>query len=261
MHFNIQRLAAPFRTSVYYTVLAAEALTWILLGAGVWFAALRIRTAAQELTAGQSPETFQNYLLSLPPEQLAAFAGQLKAFVIQFFALVVVVPIALFLVFAVSRAVVWHLLEKREWHVRYRRWIGMSLIAVVLFVVAFAIYGVLKLIFASFLGNTLLSIVNVLVLSLLWCGYLIMKFTAFSFFMKHDAIWSSWGHAFAQLKHRRNLIVLGSAVALLIVLQIVQYPLRSWYFLHPMGAIVVPLVLLLLFVTWLRLFVVNDKAM
>src|SRR3990167_1672653 len=115
----LQRLVAPFRTSAYFTVLAAETLTWILLGAGIWFAALQLRNAAQELTAGQSAETFQNYLLSLPPEQLALFSGQLKGFVLQFFAFVIVVPIIMFLLYCISRAVVWHLLEEKEWNVRY----------------------------------------------------------------------------------------------------------------------------------------------
>src|SRR3989338_2957249 len=217
------RYLATFRVgSIYLHTLAVDVLTWLVIGGGVWFAIQQLQEATVELTAGKTAETFQSYLLSLPPEQLAAFSGQLKAFVVQFIAWLVLV---LLLVLLAAYAAVNVLL----------RWLIVS-------VFPYTIAGVfVQIAFACVL-----------------VGFLLLKFLACKRFIETHKIWQSIGDAFGQLKHYAFVFV--SGVITLILLQLVQYPLRDFYFIYQAQGLVVQGLLFFVFVNWMRLFICKSHT-
>jgi len=64
-------------------------------------------------------------------------------------------------------------------------------------------------------------------------------------------VWSSIGDAFAELKKKKRLFLYGTLT--LILLQVVQIPLKNWFFIYPTYGIIVQLFIFVLFSSWLRM--------
>ena len=96
MHHLIKDYITTWKLDLLFVItLAVDALTWLVGGSLLSFAVFQIKRQASALAAGNDATTIQNYMLTLPPEQLALFSAQLKAFVIQFIAVLIVVPLIL----------------------------------------------------------------------------------------------------------------------------------------------------------------------
>jgi len=254
------RYLATFRVgSIYLHTLAVDVLTWLVIGGGVWFAIQQLQEATVELTAGKTAETFQSYLLSLPPEQLAAFSGQLKAFVVQFIAWLVLVPILVLVVYALSRAVLWHVLNKKDFsHVHSLKWVGITLLLLVLLAAYAAVNVLLRWLIVSVFPYTIAGVFVQIAFACVLVGFLVLKFLACKRFIETHKIWQSIGDAFGQLKHHAFVFV--SGVITLILLQLVQYPLRDFYFIYQAQGLVVQGLLFLVFVNWMRLFICKSHT-
>src|SRR3989344_6818946 len=110
---------------VFWVTLVVDALTWLVGGGILSYTFFFIQRRASSLAAGNSAATIQQYMLSLPPEQLAAFSADLKLFVIQFFAALILLPIVLLILYAASRSFLFNIVERNHWNVsKLHKWVA-----------------------------------------------------------------------------------------------------------------------------------------
>src|SRR3989344_914256 len=301
MHHLIKDYITTWKLDLLFVItLAVDALTWLVGGSLLSFAVFQIKRQASALAAGNYATTIQNYMLTLPPEQLAVFSAQLKAFVIQFIAVLIVVPLILLVLYAASRALIWNTVEKSgddnyriiyeflvfffvfpliilltlriyKWIAKLRgktftvpfrisiihKWIAtVLLLGVVLFGYGFVVI-ILRQGFLL-LPVKLFAVLYSILLAIAMVHFFILAFLVKRNLAKTHLVWRSIGDAFAALKHQKKTLLFGTVT--LLALQIIQLPLKNWYFVYPTQGTIVQLVLFVFFTAWLRTVVVKTTT-
>ncbi|MBI2669297.1 hypothetical protein HYX14_05645 [Candidatus Woesearchaeota archaeon] len=239
-----------------------------------WFGGY-VKEQSAALMQGQTPQEIQQLLMN-QPEQLASFMANLKwFFVISFAGSILLLLFALFF-YSWSQGLIWNLLrEKKLTKSTYWRWNGLNLALIV----PLLLYGILFLIvklFFGFLFKSLISLsptfyfrhsqlltavlqnLNALVSFLLMLVFFIWIFLIYYVFTEKYKAWNSIGEGFHLVRLHQKKLWKAALLMLLtaIVLTLLLWPVRSLVS-SSLASSIIHVVAALLFLAWMRLYVVE----
>jgi hypothetical protein len=201
----------------------------------------------------------QQYVLSLPPEEMELFYIQIRNFVIQYVAAFILIPILALLLYSLSNALIWNRINKTSLTKKnYWRWNGLYL-AMPLFMILFAIAFIITRYILQYLPFSP-ELIHGITLLIFLTAFLIFLFTVSFFFVKEYKVFQSIGHALHYLKthKKRTLIQYAFALTTILILQLIQLPFRVYYFIYPTRALVIQVIILLVYLAWLRVYVAEQ---
>jgi len=229
---------------------------WVAMALIFRLAAFVLNSRAQALSRGRTTEELREYLLSAAPEQLQAMAGQMQQFVWIFIISAVLFAIVFWALYSLSRKVIWSVvLKKKLEKKKYWKWNWLNTIVLCFFVLTVVVYGIVKIILAR--GSILMMQV---LMAMFFLAFFYLMFLVYYSFIKKYEVWAGVGDAFKQIKEKFKPLAVSYVFALLTLIALA--------FLLMLLATVVPqgylfflnAVVVLAFLAWLRLYVVEVLA-
>ncbi len=216
---------------------------------------------AQEISGGRTPTALQSYLLSLPQQELQEYAGELRAFTIKLISALILLPIFVFLLYSFEQAVVWSLINKKEFNFRQHwKWNLVNVVLLLIFTAFLIGYLIIGRLILVFVDNVITgNFVNGLIMLLFFTAFLLIAFLSYNSFVETRMVWSSVGSAFRKIKvnFKNVAAVYLFAFLTIVVLQLVQIPLRNYYFVYPNVSLYVNVALFVLWAAWFRMYAVK----
>ncbi len=237
--------------SMFLYTLVVDALTWLLIGVMFYWVGNNVRSRLQLLTGGMAADVFQQYFLSLSPEQIPIFSAQLKTAMIQLAGFIFVLPIVALLLYSLSRAILWNMLLNREFHFKQHwKWNLLNIVLLFIAAVLFIAFVFLQLLAAR------VPVLSSLLGFLLVVGFVALMFVAYRHFAHTRKVFESIGMAFKAFKRKDFYVVLLFGAVTLFLMRFVQYPFREQLFIYPNAGLYVSLLIFLLWLSWFRMYVV-----
>jgi len=241
--------------SMFIYTLTVDALTWLTIGGLFYLLSVQLKNRLNVLTGGMSPEAFKQHILSLSPEQAQLFAMQLKVIVVQLAVFIIVLPIVALLLYSLSRAILWNMLLDKKFVFRHHwKWnllnIVMLFIAVGLFLLFLVVTMIIGLVISSQAVNSVLAF-------LLVVCFFVLLFLICRNFTNTPRVFESVGAGFKALKQKEFYVAWLFGAATLFILRFVLYPFREQLFIYQDAALVAGAVIVLLWLSWFRMYVVS----
>lgn len=211
-----------------------------------------------QITGGQDIEQVKAQLLSGTEEESKQFLSNVKSLTYTLVFGAIVLFIILLLLFAFSRAYLWHILLKKRFQLK-KAWRWLSLIGVLLLclIPTLIIYGIIRFIANLFLFNasqyTYLIVTNGITF-IFFLGYLLYAFLVFYYYTQKEDLWKTLSYATKQYpkmwKPLLLIAITGIFLSLFLTLIHQQFPLSNLIYLNA--------AISLLFLSWTRLYVVET---
>lgn len=241
--------------SMFLSTLAVDALTWLLIGGMFYWLGSLLKNRLSVVTGGMAPEAFQQYVLSLNAEQAQLVAAQIKTIVIQLSLFVVVLPILALLLYSLSRAILWNMLLGKDFTFRQHwKWNLLHIVLIFIAVCLFLLYLVVQTVIDAFVP---LQAISSVLGFMLVVGFVVLMFLSSNHFTHTRKVFESVVSGFKALKRKDFYVAWAFGIATIFILRFVQYPFRSQLFIYQGAALVVGAVLVLLWLSWFRMYVVN----
>jgi hypothetical protein len=211
-----------------------------------------------------TPEQAQQMLMTAP-EQLSQYVMQVKSFLVFSAIGAVLLIIVTFLLISLSRTLLWNkLLNKTLSLRRYGKWMLLHLTLLIPLLGFFVFYVVIKLggavIFALLTKNvSLFSFIQGLLDLTFFIVSMNYLFLSYMHFTRTHRIWKSIGAPFAMM-NKNILTGMGFQLVTMVVISLLFLPLKDYFFIYPDRQLYVMGVLLLLYISWLRLYVVSIAS-
>lgn len=218
------------------------------------------------VTGTANPEQFQQAMSTMNPEQFLAFAQQMKSYLTIFFTGFTALILLTWLGYSLDTALVWNLLTNQKFPLRrrYWRWNRLHLVVLLLTIGYVAIALLIKilssLLFSLFTDNpTVLPVLNQLVSLLLLLLFFIFLFLIYYSFVRNYKVFESIAESFKLFKvHARQiwlayLFIVGTAIAI----SLLYWLLNRQFLFTEQTALWIQLVLSLLFLAWLRAYLLQ----
>lgn len=262
--FKTYKQSYTFPKEFWKTVIIDAVTVLILCSLFLGYAAVLEQKAAA-ISAGRSVEQLKLELLAADEGFNKQFLSNVRWFAAVFFAGSVVVVLLALIIFSYSRQILWReLCEKRKsWKLNWR-WNGMILV-MALFVL---LYGLLiltlRLIINAFItveNETIYFLVMQGLNVLMLLGALIFLFTASYSFLQKGKVWEAVGNTFDLLRTRWSTVwkVFVLSIITGIILSALAFYIDQSLFLQPLWLrAVINGTIFLLFISWMRLYVVNT---
>ena len=217
------------------------------------------------------PEQFQQQLATMTPEQLLSFGEGIKSFLTVFAVGLLVLIVFTWLGYSLAAAWNWNYLTGRKFQLRtaYWRWNALQLIILLLTVGYVAIALLIKLLFSLLFSlaienANLLQFLNQLVSLLLLLLFFIFLFLIYHSFVQKYRVWESLAGGFKLFFSQARaigiayLFMMGTALALSLIYWLIYLLLSRQYLFPEKTTLWIQLVLSLLFLAWLRLYVLQT---
>jgi hypothetical protein len=240
------------------TTLIEAVFFTIIFSLGSFFSWM-LNSKIKEFSNGQTPEQLRLLLASMEPDQMNVFMTQIQSYLMFFLVGAIIILVLTLILYSLSRSLIWNKLVHNKFTFnKWKKWILLSvalLIPLIMFLIVYAVVKiVLNVILVSLISdNTVLIIFNLIINYGLFLFLLIFIFLVFYSFAKNNKVWSSIGNAFGLIKiklWKYYLFVL--IVSLLINVIAYLYSLiTSW------GTGVVNLLLVVIFLSWARMYLVK----
>ncbi|GAF84563.1 unnamed protein product [marine sediment metagenome] len=217
------------------------------------------------MSQGKTTEQLQQMLLSMDPGQAEAFLSNIKGFVITFVLGLIVILVGGLLLYSLSRKLIWdYLLEKKFNKKTYWRWNLLNLALIIPLLIYFFAFGLVRLILGYLVSLFKSQVVSAVFYDLVNLFFLfilvIFVFLVYYFFTEKYKVWESIGSAFNLIKTKWKdiqpmfLLIVGTAV----VLSVVLWPIGK-LFAYQQGVLIgINIVVSLLFIAWMRIYVLRS---
>ncbi len=251
----------------FFATLAVDSICLAIISILFSLAVQLFRRRTVALSGGMTPEAFQSFLLSLQPEQLQAYTAQLQSFVVQFLGIILLLPLLFFLLFSLSRALNWHLISGRPLgSFRFRQHWKWNLLNLALLPVAAGIIVVMivvRVVIGIFTASpAVFNVANGILILLALTVLLFIVFHSYHVFSGSRKVFRSVGAAFSVFKKHPGpaWFAIAAAFLTIAVLQAVQLPFRTFFFLRPQLALYLNLAMVLVWIAWFRQWVAKTAG-
>lgn len=244
-----------------YTLVVDACFWMLMIVSAILFSSL-LQKKAGPLIKGQSPEQFQEMLLTMAPEQAQAFLSNLQGLVVMFAVGTIILLVGGLFLFSLSRKLIWDKLVHNKFDKKkYWRWNLLNLVLVIPIIIFALIFGLFRIIFgylfSLFKSQMVLdAFYNLFNLAALLILLVFVFLTYYSFSHKYR-VWDSIGSAFELLKKKKIWVTFFWALATVIILAVLSWPL-AYLFRQSTIMITVNAVISVLFVVWLRVYLVQT---
>ena len=229
------------------------------------------------LTGGMSPAEVQQLMLA-SPEKAAAFLSDIKSFLVVIIIGIILLAILTLFSYSLSQAWIWNYLHNKKLTKQtYWKWNTLNLALIFPLLIFGLGFLIVKLLFSwlitllltinmkfyyahTNLMESIQTIFNGVLSFFMILLIMVFLFLAYHCFVQRYKIWSSIGGAFElyKLKWKRIWKIMLWALLTGIVLNLIMYPLRNSLQFHPLILLLLQLVVGLLFISWLRLYLLNK---
>lgn len=263
MNKYFQHYFSSFREKEIIVLFGIDILFWglmflIVSGLGIFLA-----KEIQPLKL-QSPEQIQQLLLT-SPEQAQVLASSLRNTIFLLLAISIILIAASFLAYTLSRAIMCHrLLRQKLRHKHYWKWNLLALVLIfplLLFLIPAIILGfVLNGMIALIPSTNLVAVLSNIILFILVLFFLFFIFLAHYCFARKYKVWESIGEAFHYLARKYLWKSFLGIVVTFLILNMVLLVIQQLFFSanYQNAFIVVTLAFFLLFLAWMRVFMVRT---
>jgi len=243
---------------------------------GYWFVET-VKIKSEVLMQGKTPEQLQIFFTSSTPEQMLPFLEQLKAFLLFFVVIGVLLLLLGFFGYSLVQARGWNYLLRRKLSKdNYWKWNVLQLVLIIplglYWLIAFLIMVIVKgmvqflfnlnswvsINFANGVDNFLIILNSVLIFIFVVLFVLIL-YAIYYIFTKDYQVWASIGKALHMLKLKFRVLrklFLGGLVTLMAV-ELLMAPVRNWLINSTLLG-VMDISIFLLFLVWLQAYFVKE---
>jgi len=212
---------------------------------------------------GRTANEIQQLILSAPQEAQIILT-QLKSFMILFFIGLIFLIVFTVLFYSLTRAYLWnYLLKNKLTKKNYWKWNILVIVLIIPFIIYFFIALVIKLIITQLLffinNQVVIQIINNYLILILFVIYLIFIFLSYYVFTKKYNVWESLGEAFQliKIKFKELKIIFLFSLLNLFVISVILFLLTYFLKYQQMLLLFFNLILFLLFLAWLRVYLVK----
>lgn len=239
-----------------------DAVTFIIIFLLIFGFASVLNAKAMNITEGKSVDELKLELLSGQVEKSEAFLSSLKVFTYALIGGSILVFFLSILLFSYSRQYVWKVLHhgstKIEW-----RWNGMTLLVLIFLIIFIVMYGLLRLILNSLLifqTETAAALFSQSINAVAFLLFVLFAMLCYHSFAHTKKVWNAMGNMFQKVKDTwKKLSVAFVLIALMgvIISVILFYVQKSLLYQPRWVTSVISVGVLLLFLSWMRLFVMR----
>ncbi len=251
------------RKELFSTFLVDAFILALIVGAFWSFGSL-LTAKAYAISGGKSVEELKMGLLSGSLEYNQNLLRNIQIFTYTLIGGGILLLVMALFGFSWSRAIVWYEITKQKLtRNNYWRWNALSLILLFIFIILAGFYVVFRIVFnllLFFINNqTAFNIINKVLLAIFLMAFLFWVFLAGHSFAQKYRVWESLGNAFHLIKlHWSNLwkaylFSLGTLLIITVILYLLNWLLRF----YPTVYNIINIVVLLLFLSWMRLYVIE----
>ena len=242
-------------------VVAVLVITFLFLGLGNILAA-----KAYAISNGKTADQLKIDLLTATLEESKDFLANVKGFAFYFFAGTIFAVLASLFIFSFSRMVIWsRVLQQKISKKRYWRWNLVVLTTGLLLIPYLLVYFLLRLILDALIcliSNGIILVVYVQAIKALFIlAFILFAFLVSYSFVQNYKVWLSVGNAFHLLKEKWKDLwkaFLFAVVTSVVISFFLMYA-QKFLFLQPIWlGVSVNLGVFLLFLTWMRLYVLRT---
>ena len=221
-----------------------------------------LKARANAISGGRSPEELKAALLTGSIENSQAFLSHVKIFALVMIFGFILVIVATLLLISLSRSMVWHHLFAQPFsRKKYWRWNLMTLLLggfAVIFVLLYALVRVLVNILLPLRNDTMYALMVQFLNGLFFISFLFVAGSIYYSFVQRYTVFESVGQGFSLLKLRWSKVWRVFFLVLLTgtVISFMTYYLQKTFLLYqpPWLNAVIGIIILLLFLSWLRLY-------
>ncbi|MBI2661852.1 hypothetical protein HYX11_00140 [Candidatus Woesearchaeota archaeon] len=261
----------------FWYVFCFNAIFFSVIGLlGYWFVET-VKIRSEVLMQGKTPEQLQAFFASSTPEQMLPFLEQLKAFLLFFVIIGILLLLLGFLGYSLLQAFSWNYLLKRKLSKNnYWKWNVLQLVLIIplglywlmAFLIMVIVKGMVQFLFnlnswvsvnfANGIDNFLIILNSVLIFIFVVLFVLIL-YAIYYLFTKDYQVWSSMGNAFHILKLKIKLFRKSflSGLVTLMVLELLMTPVRNG-FINSTILLVMDIFIFLVFLVWLQIYFVRE---
>lgn len=259
-HFRSYFSSLRLKTAYWYTftldVITVAVITTLVVSLG-----RLLQGQALAISGGKSPEEFKVWLLSASLETSQQLLQQIKNLTYLFVGGVLLLLVLSLLLLALTQSLSWATLRRVRWQ-HYWRWCGLMLLLIFFLLVYLLFYSLLRLILnISPLTATVPLLTKMIAFIFLVLFFIFFFLVGYAFSSRHK-VWGSVGAAFQLL--RENLAALGIffllAVATGFILNLLLSLLYRSVVVSPIGMMLINIAVLLLFLAWLRTYLLQSLA-
>jgi hypothetical protein len=211
-----------------------------------------VQTKSYNLFGGQTPEQVQQLLLTGTVEQVQALASTLQWFAVLLVAGTVLLITAIIFGYSYSRSLIWYDLLKIKG--KYWRWNLLTLLLLLLLILYGILMWLIRLITQAITQNVY---VDGIVSTILFLFMFIFLFSLFRNFAQSYKVWESVGKAFEIFSKKKLWVKFLHIAGISVLLTLIFIPLNRYLYFHPRFEFIVPFLVFLLFLAWMRVYVEN----
>jgi len=214
------------------------------------------------ISNGKTTVELKQMLMSMDPVKAQAMLASLKSFVFTFVVGIVILVVGGFLLYSLSRKLIWNRLTGHK--TKYWRWNILNLVLLIPLLIYLIFYSLVKIFLGSIISLMKNQIwINIFdsILSLgLLIGFLIFLYLVYSIFCKKYEVWESMGLGFKLIKKKWSRIwplfifsiITGLGVSLIWI------PFNTWFFGQTIILGIISGGLSLIYLAWLRIYLYHT---
>ena len=256
-HFKNYYKSLKLRRSFWYTFLV-DGVFLSVLSLVLYFFNNIITQKAYVISNGKTVDELKAMLLSMDPVKAQGMLDSLRGFVFTFVGGLIVIIVGGFLLYSLTRKIIWNYLTKHK--TKYWKWNTLTLVLIIPIIIYFVFFSIIKIVSQvgiNLLTNlTISSLLNSLVNLIGLVGGLIFVFLVYLSFSKNYLVWDSIGKSFHLLKKRWSrvwpLFFLSLLTAL--ILSIIAWPFTKWFANQKIILAIISGVFSLIYLAWFRIY-------
>lgn len=255
----------------FYTI--AVDIIFILIIVGLFAGSgYIIQSQSDAITQGKDPTSLKQEILSASPEKSEQIKSQMKNLVITLITLLLIVPILAFLLFSLSRNIIWNIIQDKEFSFKKSlRWNLLNLPIVLLiwsaFIITSLILSTIMSFIFSFMGTIPSNVARGITSMIILITGIMVTLLTYQNYAKTNKVWKSIGNAFKKIKsnYTNTLVTIITASIFLIILQLIialfklpNIPLPNWLFIYPTLNTIITTLMFLIWIGWFRQYLTKH---
>ena len=263
MELNLKGYLDSFRDKYIVLSTVVDVVFFAVMGPILYLFKLFTDSKTQEFLGGRTQQQLQDVIVN-NPEQGQIIAQQLQSFMINFgLGVILIVLLSLFL-FSLTRGYLWNkLLNKNFTKKKYWRWNSLNLALILPTLIYLVFVFIVRIIYlqtySAINNQAAFSFISEIISLVLIVIYLIFLFLIYYSFTFRYKVWQSIGEGFKLVKTRWNTIWRSFIFMLitLVILTVITSLLTRLFPFQETLLIYVDSVLLILFVAWMRVYLLR----